>query len=569
MQRKGIFFKVVFATFLILELFSLSTYAEEDISSVSAVYITGIGCGNCAVTDPKLFIDATSANPDLVIFEYEIYRSAKENQEIKNAYFHTFIPKGRSGVPFLVLNKDETYIGRFDVLKATEKLLEIFSNDFPLPNGAMLRFDELNIATLPGKINIWTKNRILISGENGDNEILKRVIVEDDLSRALQGVYFEEIDPQPVPVSRAEINFEHAVKVGDWILQWNGKPLNTKIINGDEYQSDVGHKQVTRVSKNYMSLSGDAMFWILVIVVFLVFLLASLKISINKKGISIVFRQKEKSRDFVVVFVAMIALIVFFLVAKNVSPDILKEAGYSMPLPIFTFFIALVDGFNPCNMFVLTCLLVLLISTSDDKKRLYAVALSFVVMVYIIYFLFMAAWLNVFKYIGFIAPLRIGIALIALVAGIINCKDFLFFKKGVSLTIQEQHKGPLLRRIRGMKDIVKNGSYPLLIVSSIGLAAFASLVELPCTAGFPIIYTSVLSAKYIESGFGYYGYLALYNLVYVLPLLVIVSIFIYTFKARYITQRQIEILKLIGGIIMILLGIVLLVNPGLIGLGIG
>ena len=120
-----------------------------------------------------------------------------------------------------------------------------------------------------------------------------------------------------------------------------------------------------------------------------------------------------------------------------------------------------------------------------------------------------------------------------------------------------------------MKEIIKNGSFPLLISSSIALATFASLVELPCTAGFPIIYTGILSGRGMESTLGYYVYLMLYNLVYVLPLLIVVTIFIYSFRVRKITQRQMEIIKFVGGIIMILLGIVLLVNPGLIGLGIG
>ena len=67
-------------------------------------------------------------------------------------------------------------------------------------------------------------------------------------------------------------------------------------------------------------------------------------------------------------------------------------------------------------MFVLTCLLAILISSSESRKRLYIVGLSFVFMVYLFYFLFMAAWLNVFNHIGFITPLRVGIAFIALVA---------------------------------------------------------------------------------------------------------------------------------------------------------
>ena len=135
--------------------------------------------------------------------------------------------------------------------------------------------------------------------------------------------------------------------------------------------------------------------------------------------------------------------------------------------------------------------------------------------------------------------------------------------------IQDEHKIPLFRKIESMRKIIKNGSFPLLISSSIGLAAFASLVELPCTAGFPIISTGVLSGKVLKNTLGYYWYLSLYNLVYIIPLIAITTIFIYTFKAKQITQRQVQIIKFIGGVIMILLGIILLVNPRLIGLGLG
>ena len=178
----------------------------------------------------------------------------------------------------------------------------------------------------------------------------------------------------------------------------------------------------------------------------------------------------------------------------------------------------------------------------------------------------MAAWLNVFKVLNFADPIRISIAIVALIAGIINCKELIFFKKGISLTIQEQHKGPLYKKINSLRDVIKNGSFPLLIVSSIGLAGLASLVELPCTAGFPIIFTGILSGRTVEHNFMYYAYIAYYNIIYVLPLMVIVSIFIYTFKTRQITERQVQIIKFIGGFIMILLGIILLTNPGLIGL---
>jgi len=273
--------------------------------------------------------------------------------------------------------------------------------------------------------------------------------------------------------------------------------------------------------------------------------------------------RKERRKKFLILGLILFGVVGFFFLAKHISADWLKEIGLTMPLPVFTFIIALVDGFNPCNLFVLTLLLTLLVSTSHSRKRVYTVGYVFILVVFVIYFLFMAAWLNIFKFIGFMEPLRIGIAGLAFVAGVINCKEFFWFRKGVTLMIQEKHKGPLLRKIEGMKEIIKTASFPALVFSSIGLAAFSSLVELPCTAGFPIIYTGVLAGK-IGSGFWHYAYLLFYNLIYVLPLAVVIGVIGYTFHGKEISRKQMQIIKLIGGLIMIGLGIILLVNPGLV-----
>ena len=105
---------------------------------------------------------------------------------------------------------------------------------------------------------------------------------------------------------------------------------------------------------------------------------------------------------------------------------------------------------------------------------------------------------------------------------------------------------------------------PTLVFASIVLAAFASLIELPCTFGWPLIYTSILSGIVLESGIMYYLYLALYNLIYVIPLTVIIILFGWVFKGKEITKDQMKKIKLIGGIIMLALGIILLFNPELL-----
>ncbi|MGB2762650.1 MAG: hypothetical protein WBC21_03915 [Minisyncoccales bacterium] len=259
-----------------------------------------------------------------------------------------------------------------------------------------------------------------------------------------------------------------------------------------------------------------------------------------------------------------LGLTAFFFLAKQASPEILKELGLSLSLPWFTFIIAIIDGFNPCTLWVLSFLLILLISVSESRKRIFIVGLTFVAVIFIVYFLFMTAWLNVFRYIGFIDPLRIMIASVALIAGAINCKEFFAFRKGITLMIQEKHKPLLMQKIEKMKDVVKYGSLPALITASVILALFSSLVELPCTAGWPIIYTGVLSAKVFEGTISFYIYLLFYNLVYIIPLSAVILLFGWFFKGKKITKKQTQIIKLIGGVIMIALGIILLVNPELL-----
>lgn len=267
---------------------------------------------------------------------------------------------------------------------------------------------------------------------------------------------------------------------------------------------------------------------------------------------------------FLVGGIAVFIVIAMFLGAQNVPPDSLEQLGAKLPLPLFTFIIALVDGFNPCNLFVLTLLLGFLVSASKSRLRIYITGYTFVFVVAVFYFLFMAAWLNVFRYIGFVPALRITIAVVAIIAGLINCKEMFFFKKGVSLTIPESEKGHLYRRARHVREVISEGAIPALILASMSLAIFSSLVELPCTAGFPIIYTGILSGRYLDTSLSYYAYLALYNVVYVLPLVVVIFIFGFVLKAGRISEGHVKLIKFIGGLIMILLGIVLLVNPGLI-----
>ena len=173
------------------------------------------------------------------------------------------------------------------------------------------------------------------------------------------------------------------------------------------------------------------------------------------------------------------------------------------------------------------------------------------------------AWLNVFLYMGYVKYMRICIAVLALIMGAINCKDFFFFKKGVSLTIPESAQPKLFKK---MRKIVNTTAFPAMILGTAALAVSANLIELLCTAGFPAIYTNVLSSQNL-SGVQYYLYLVLYNVIYVIPLAVIVGVFAWKMGGHKLTEKEGRVLKLISGALMLALGMIMLVKPELLTFG--
>jgi hypothetical protein len=95
------------------------------------------------------------------------------------------------------------------------------------------------------------------------------------------------------------------------------------------------------------------------------------------------------------------------------------------------------------------------------------------------------------------------------------------------------------------------------------LAVVANSYELLCTAGFPMVYTRVLTLRELP-GWLYYGYLGLYNLAYVVPLLIIVILFSVTLGSHKLSEFEGRLLKLLSGMMMLVLGLVLLFQPVLL-----
>jgi hypothetical protein len=231
----------------------------------------------------------------------------------------------------------------------------------------------------------------------------------------------------------------------------------------------------------------------------------------------------------------------------------------ALSLPAFTLVVAGLDAFNPCAFFVLMFLLSLMVH-AGSRKRMALIGGVFVLFSGLLYFVFMAAWLNIFLVVGELALITTLAGLVAIVIALINIKDFFWFKQGVSLSIPASAKPGLYQRSR---NLLKASSLPAMLAGTAVLALAANSYELLCTSGFPMVYTRTLTLQNLPTA-TFYLYLALYNLIYVTPLLVIVGIFTVRFGARKLSEEEGRVLKLLSGLMMLLLGIVLVVAPALL-----
>jgi glutaredoxin len=223
-------------------------------------------------------------------------------------------------------------------------------------------------------------------------------------------------------------------------------------------------------------------------------------------------------------------------------------------LPAFTLAMGLLDGFNPCSMWVLL-LMISLLAPLNDRKRMLAVGGTFVLIQGIAYFIFMAAWLNLFLLIGMSRTVTLVVAAIAILAGAINLKDVVAFGRGVSLSIPASAKPGIYDRMRGLLHAPTMGA---AIVGAAVLAVLVQVVELMCTSGFPALFTHILTLRDLPPA-SYYGYMLLYNAAYMIDDIVVLSIGVIMLSRHRLQEKEGRVLKLISGVVMVGLGIYLIV----------
>jgi thiol-disulfide isomerase/thioredoxin len=226
----------------------------------------------------------------------------------------------------------------------------------------------------------------------------------------------------------------------------------------------------------------------------------------------------------------------------------------SLSLPVLTIVLGALDSFNPCAFFVLFILLSLLVFLKS-RWKIILVGGIFIFFSGLFYFFFMIAVLTTIQLIQ-ILIISIIAGCIAVILGVLNIKDFFFFKQGPSTSMSAEKRKKIFKK---MRDLIHNAYLPGVLGGTIFLAVTVNLYELLCSLGFPLVYTTRLTAEHLPT-IDYYIYILLYNIIYVIPLIVLVLVFAFTLGKMKLSEWRGRQLKLFSGGMLFSMGLILIIN---------
>lgn len=229
-------------------------------------------------------------------------------------------------------------------------------------------------------------------------------------------------------------------------------------------------------------------------------------------------------------------------------------------LPILSVIMGAIDGFNPCAMWVLIFLITMLFNM-ENKKRMWALGITFLVTSALIYLVFMFVWLGVAtKLLTTISWLKLLIGLIALIGAFINLKGFIksIVKKDAGCEVVDNSKRKKI--ISKIKKYTSEKSFILAMLGVMLLAISVNAIELACSAGLPVLFTNVLAlndVNFIEKCI----YIFIYIFFFLIDDIIVFFVAMFTLNIKAISTKYTKYSHLIGGIIMLIIGILMIFKP--------
>jgi thiol-disulfide isomerase/thioredoxin len=232
------------------------------------------------------------------------------------------------------------------------------------------------------------------------------------------------------------------------------------------------------------------------------------------------------------------------------------DAG-SASLVASTFFIALVDGLNPCSLWVLSILLALVLRTGT-RRRVLAIGGTFLLVTSVLYGVYIAGFYGALSFISHQVWIRAVLAVVVLTLGLINLRDYVTAREGFTLSIPERVKPGLYRRMRGI--VAPSRTIGAALAGTALLAAGVSVVETPCTAGYPLLWADMLAAQDVGL-IAAVPLFALYMAVFLIDELVVFAAAVIGMRALKLEERAGRLLKLFSGTVMVTLAGTLIFVP--------
>lgn len=229
-----------------------------------------------------------------------------------------------------------------------------------------------------------------------------------------------------------------------------------------------------------------------------------------------------------------------------------------LTLPLTTIVIGLVDGFNPCAMWILLFLITMLVGL-NDRKKMFILGLSFILTSGVVYFLIMLLWLDLSKLLINVSYIRIIIGLTGIIIGSINLLKGLKKEKGCTI-VEDKKRNKIITKIR---SFTKEKNMFLCILGVVTLGVSVNVIELACSLGLPLIYTEILSLANITK-LESIIYLIIYIFFFLIDDIIVFIIAMFTLKVTGLSNKYSKLSKIIGGVILILLGVLLIFFPGIV-----
>ena len=225
-------------------------------------------------------------------------------------------------------------------------------------------------------------------------------------------------------------------------------------------------------------------------------------------------------------------------------------------LPTAATLIGLVDGFNPCAMWVLLFLISMLLGMKD-RKRMWILGLTFLLSSALVYMAIMLSWFNIVVNVMASVIFRNIISVIAIVGAIINLRAFFKSNDSGCEVVNDKKRKKVISKI---KDFTKEKSLFIALGGVIFLAVSVNVIELACSAGLPLVFTQLLAINNVSS-FESFIYTLIYIFFFLIDDIIIFLIAMSTTKVHAISTKYNKYSHLIGGILMLIIGILLLVKP--------